>query len=118
MTALGLTLAGLAPGLFSAFAYWLIHAAIRERRASAREMEALASSPGGQAFARALRPLATLELARPEPEHIAVLKLRAAALVDKLHNERRFSEKHVVEKAVENGDREAMEALLRAVDSP
>lgn len=118
MTALGLTLAGLAPGLFSALAYWLIHAAIREMRASAREVEAIAASLAGQAFARALRSLATLGCT-VELEHIEVLKLRAAKLSDRLHYaERQPAAAAIVDRAIRAGDRVALEALLRACDSP
>lgn len=128
MTTLALTLAGLAPGILAALAYWVPRAAMRARREREAELRTLAASPGGQALARGLRRLAAGGCGdgprvnpwppRPAPPPrtgppIEVLKLRAAKVSTRLYCNGNADASRVIDNAIKGGDREVLLAILR-----
>jgi hypothetical protein len=118
MTALGLTLMGLAPGVVAAVVYWCGRAFERRQLAARQELHALAASPGGQAFARRLQVINSFGILAtpwpPPPEvHIEVLKFRATKQSSRLAADgQRLASNHIDE-VIKAGDREALLALLR-----
>jgi hypothetical protein len=120
MTALGLTLMGLAPGVVWAVVYWCGRAIDRARRDREAEASALAKQGVNVGLSRTLcEGLERVRVAlngtpltgppqEPEP-HIEVLKLRAHKLYLRLP----IGPDAIVKQAIRSGDREALLAVLR-----
>lgn len=95
MTALGLTLAGLAPGVVAAVVYWLGRCVWQG--------------------AEDLRSTGPVLPSKPIIEHIEALNLRAAMLSSKLRFNGNTPASVIVDNAIEAGDREALVALLQEI---
>lgn len=104
MTALGLSLVGLAPGVVAAAVYWLGVAFRAAERRVARERQALAD---------AQREIRSIRRAMVAEQPIEALKLRAAMLSSKLRFGGDTPASVIVDNAIRAGDRETLLALLQ-----